>query len=352
MPVLPVISTVVAMLAAVPWSRQPTVLTGTTVAAAVVSLVDTALLRGTDATVPYWLLAETAAFMVVQARVVRGLPVRQAVLAATAVVLAVVTAPLRIALWLDPPAPAWQSAVVCFCWLLLITVATAVGAHLRGLDQARVRAVADARREQRVQLARDVHDWLAHEMTGIVLEAQAGRLRPDRPDDMAAALDRIESAGQRGLAAMDRSLRLLRDADEPVTGERLPGLVEITEVAQRFTATGTATAEVRIDPAAAPGPAVAATAHRVVLESLTNVRRHATGVSVVSVDIRHTGDDLRVTVTDDGTGAGTARRVRAARGGTGLAGLTERVEALGGTLAAGPANPAGWQVSAVLPVTP
>jgi signal transduction histidine kinase len=339
MSVLPVVSTVVAALAGVPWSRRLTVPAGT--AAAVVSLLVTVLQRGTDAAVPYWLLGETAALMVVQARVVR----RRAVLAAAVVVLAVVTAPLRIALWLDPPVPVWEGAVVCSVWLLLVTVAIAVGAQLRGLDQARVRAVAEARREQRVQLARDLHDWLAHEMTGIVLEAQAGRLRPD---DMADALDRIESAGQRGLAAMDRSLRLLRDAGEPVTGERLPGLAEITEVAQRFTATGTATAEVRIDPLADPAPAVAATAHRVVLESLTNVRRHATGVRTVAVEVHRTGDDLRVAVTDDGTG----RCARSARGGTGLAGLAERVEALGGTFDAGPADPAGWQVSAVLPVTP
>jgi signal transduction histidine kinase len=113
-------------------------------------------------------------------------------------------------------------------------------------------------------------------------------------------------------------------------------------------------------------PEVSATVYRIVVEALTNVRRHARDATHVRVTVaREPGDGVRVEIADDGTAqrptrrrggpsdpsrlAGT-RRGASGQGGLGLAGLTNRVGALGGTLSTGPTEPTGWQVRAVLPM--
>jgi signal transduction histidine kinase len=142
---------------------------------------------------------------------------------------------------------------------------------------------------------------------------------------------------------------------------------DLRELAERFAAAGPVAVHLSVDPrietpppgGAPPGGAVprevASTAYRVVREALTNVRRHAHPASQVAVSVRLTDDPpaVTVTVTDDATarphrtaaGHGVTRR-----GGLGLPGLAARVEALGGTLRAGPQPAGGWQVTAVLPL--
>jgi len=118
------------------------------------------------------------------------------------------------------------------------------------------------------------------------------------------------------------------------------------QLGERFAAAGPAQVHVALDREAARAVSaqVAATGYRIVVEALTNVRRHAPDATDVHVVVRAQGRDLAVSVTDYGSGEAAAQR----RSG-GLAGLEERVAALGGTLEAGPAEPAGWQVRAVLP---
>jgi signal transduction histidine kinase len=331
-----VFSTVVAAVAALVfrWPPAPRAL----VAFGVSALV-TAFYPGPgDNTTAGWLLVETVAQLCVLVQVAR----RSSVALAVAGVAVVGVSPLRIGLWLTPPAPPGEVVAVCAVWTLLAAAAVGVGAYLRWLDGERARSVTAARREQRLRLARDLHDWLAHEMTGIVLAAQAGQLDGT---DAVRTLGEIEEAGARGLAAMDRALRLLRSAtDEPA--DHAVTIAEVTEVVARFAATSTAEVTSEIADLGVPRPEIVATVHRVVVESLTNVRRHAQDASAVLVRVTRTGTDVVVEVTDRG---GRPPRKRGRRGGTGLAGLSEWVGALDGTLTAGPARPNGWTVRAVVP---
>ncbi|MFB6888967.1 sensor histidine kinase [Kitasatospora sp. NPDC056327] len=229
--------------------------------------------------------------------------------------------------------------------------AVLVGLYLRGLDEARLRSVAAARRSQRLELAHDLHDFVAHDVSGMVAQAQAGTvLAASDPVRAAALFERIERAGLQALASLDRTVHLLRseDTDGPERGPQ-PGLAELADLTVRFAEAGGV--EVRLD-APAEEPAVprevAATVYRVVVEALTNVRRHAPAARTVEVRVRREGRRLTVRVRDDGGAVPQPSGPR--RGGSGLAGLAARVEALGGTLAAGREG-GGWQVAVTLPLT-
>jgi len=299
----------------------------------VVSIVVTAVYPGPgNNTTAAWLLVETAVALFLLALVTRGRPVL-----APLGVLAIGVSPLRIGLHLDPPSPAIEVVGVCAVWTLLAAGAVGVGAYLRSLDRARARAVELARREQRLHLAGDLHDWLAHEMTGIVLAAQAGQLG----GDATRTFREIEEAGVRGLDAMDRALRLLRTADD--RSVTLPTLGEVRAVVERFASSTKASVTCDID-LPEPRKEITATVHRVVVESLTNIRRHARTATEVQVRVTREDTEVVVEVTNDGRRTPSTRR-----GGTGLAGLTEWVTALDGTLAAGPRQPSGWRVRAVVP---
>ncbi|MFF2353048.1 sensor histidine kinase [Kitasatospora sp. NPDC058115] len=233
---------------------------------------------------------------------------------------------------------------------VLALPAVLVGLYLRGLDDTRLRSVAAARRSQRLELAHDLHDFVAHDVSGMVAQAQAGMvLAASDPVRAAALFERIEQAGLQALASLDRTVHLLRseDADGPERGPQ-PGLAELSELTERFADSGGVT--VRLDaPAEEPGipREVAATAYRVVVEALTNVRRHAPAARVVEVRVRREGRRLTVRVRDDGGRPPQPSGPR--RGGSGLAGLAARVEALGGTLVSGREG-GGWQVAVVMPL--
>ncbi|MBP0451352.1 two-component sensor histidine kinase [Kitasatospora sp. RG8] len=229
------------------------------------------------------------------------------------------------------------------------------GLYLRGLDETRRRSVAAARRVQRLELAHDLHDFVAHDVSGMVAQAQAGIvLAASDPARAAALFERIEKAGLQALASLDRTVHLLR-SEEPDGPERgpQPGLAELTELTDRFAESGGAT--VRLDtPAEQVGVPreVAATAYRIVVEALTNVRRHAPAARAVDVKVRREGRRLEVMVQDDGGGPQTSgpRLGEVRRGGSGLAGLAARVEALGGTLSSGREKTGGWRVTATMPL--
>ncbi|MGK5641398.1 sensor histidine kinase [Streptomyces sp. URMC 126] len=270
--------------------------------------------------------------------------------------------------------------------------AGAVGSALYTARERRTRGVREARRAQRLELAADLHDFVAHDVSGIVALAQAAQVvHETRPEQVLPLLRRIEEAGVRALGSMDRTVRVLRDGDgsgdggadgqgpgggdEGSAGTGAPasdgggvrpaahGLDEVPGVVDRFRASGTA--DVRLTDELPPGlraevpREVAATVHRFVVEALTNVRRHAPGTERVRVALAWEpapegapSSVLSVSVTDSGRGDGarTARPLHGERrSGLGLAGLTERVEALGGTLTAG-ARGGGWHVRAEFPL--
>lgn len=263
----------------------------------------------------------------------RALPPRRAV-ALAAGALAVIAA--AFALRPSSPVPALAGVG----WLL----ALAVGLGLRLRDERR-RALADRiRQDQRLDLARDLHDVVAHHITGVVLATQAARLTArKRPADLDDTLASVEAAGTDALAAMRRLVGLLRDtADTP----RAADTESIRALVERFGARGPAVRLTLPEDGEEAWPAeIAGTVYRVVQEALTNVSRHAPRAGGVAVTVTGDGHGVTVEVTDDGT---AARRRRT--GGYGLIGMRERVEALGGTLDAGPAGPAGWSVRATLPL--
>ncbi|MEV5740330.1 histidine kinase [Microbispora rosea] len=237
---------------------------------------------------------------------------------------------------------AWAAAVVA-------------GLFPRLLD-ARRRAVAEGvRRAERLRLARELHDVVAHHVTGIVVQAQAARLVAHKsPGKAGDALAEIEAAGSDALAAMRRVVGLLRDPDEPAARAPggpggLGGLDELGELVGRFEAGGRAV-RLRLpdeEETATWPPAVAGTVYRVVQESLTNISRHAPHSRSVTVSVERDRETLTVEVADDSP-RGPSRHHQ--RGGYGLIGMRERVEALGGTLRAGPRPGSGWSVRATLPV--
>ncbi|MBD0691296.1 sensor histidine kinase [Streptomyces sp. CBMA123] len=223
-----------------------------------------------------------------------------------------------------------------------------IGLYLRGLDEGRKRAVVEARRAQRLELAHDLHDFVAHDVSGMVAQAQAGAyLASVDPARAVAMFERIEQAGQRALASLDRTVQLLR-TEEGTGRSPQPGLSELAEVAERFTASGGA--EVRLELPDQPVPReVGGTVHRIVVEALTNVRRHAQSAHRIDVRARRVGGWLELTVTNDGRAPGPAGRPRRG-GGSGLPGLAARVEALGGTFEAGAYEQEAWRVTARLPL--
>lgn len=321
-------------------AARPGAVAGT---AAAGSLAATLLYQGpADNRTAGWWLAETAAAALLLHLVVRRAGARPAVVAGAAAAAAVTVLPLRLTLHVVPPASARGALLGClFCGLGAV-VAAGTGAYLRFLDARRSRSVAEARRAQRLDLARDLHDFVAHEVGGMIVQAQAAQIGGDPGE----ALQRIEAAGARAMASLDRTVHMLHD-EGPREGPH--GLDELPALVDRFSESSAARVRLAMD-AGAPPPEVSATAYRLVVEALTNVRRHAPGATAVDVDVTEAGPALRVAVTDDGRGGRTGPRRGRRRGGLGLPGIALRVEALGGDFEAGPAGERGWRVTALIPL--
>jgi signal transduction histidine kinase len=230
--------------------------------------------------------------------------------------------------------------------------AVAIGLVLREVDTRRRAALDDVRSAERMELARELHDVVAHHVTGIVVAAQAAAVvARTSPDDVDRALSAIETAGTDALTAMRRMVGVLRGQD--AEGARTPGaeLREVPALVARFDPDGRLVrlaTDAGLEHAVLP-PGVAATGYRVVQEALTNVRRHAPEAATVEVDVRIREEALLVSVRNDGVPSGPVGP-RTGSSGFGLAGMGERVAALDGALAAGPTAPGVWTVSARLPL--
>ncbi|WFE65990.1 histidine kinase [Micromonospora sp. WMMD714] len=237
--------------------------------------------------------------------------------------------------------------------VLLPVVAVVAGWILRVRDarQAReLRAVVVATQlRERVALARELHDVVAHHIGGMVVQAQAAQAVavPD-PGAPARVLPVIERAGAEALSAMQRMVAMLQDVDgEPVT----PPTDLLTDLRAAAVTSGDATAVRLAVELAEPVPAaVATTVLRLVQESVTNARRYAVGAREITATVRAGDGRVRVQVRDDGRHADRPRR--SGGGGYGLVGMRERVQLLGGRFEAGRLPGAGWQVLADLPLRP
>ncbi len=223
--------------------------------------------------------------------------------------------------------------------------ATALAERADQLERTRAAEAAAAVAAERSRIARELHDVVAHHLSMMVVQAEAGAVATHRdPGRTEAVFDAIGAAGKQALTEMRRLLGVLKQdgpaelAPQPGAGE-IPSLVDgvrSTGLSVDFTVSG--------DPPELP-LAVGLTAYRIVQEALTNSVRHS-GASSVTVAVAYDDRVVQVTVSDDGAGGSTPARP----GGHGLVAMRERVALVGGTLDAGPAPQGGWTVRAVLPV--
>ena len=226
-------------------------------------------------------------------------------------------------------------------FLLLFVSLAAVFRYRADVWHRRQREIRNA---ERLALARDLHDTVAHHVSAIAVQAQAGQVvAGTQPGQAAEVLAAIESEATRTLAEMRAMVRVLRDdgwdAYAPQRGVAHLCALERTDSSPAV--------EVSLAGALTSLPApVDAAIYRLAQESLTNAVRHARGATRIAIDVRRVGDEVRLRVADDGAAHPGPR----AEPGLGLTGMAERAQLLGGSLAAGPGPKGGWVVEAVLPV--
>ncbi|WP_103509784.1 sensor histidine kinase [Streptomyces sp. SM13] len=215
--------------------------------------------------------------------------------------------------------------------------------------------------EERLRIARDLHDVVAHHIALVNVQAGvAAHVMDKRPDQAKEALAHVRDASRSALNELRVTVGLLRQQGDPeAPTEPAPGLAVLGELVTTFRNAG-----LPVEVACAyrdPLPAaVDLAAYRVIQEALTNVRKHAGAGAKAEVSVVRVGATAEVTVLDNGRGsagrqpgsgaAGTAADDGLDSGGHGLVGMRERVTALGGALTAGPRYGGGFRVHAILPV--
>lgn len=253
--------------------------------------------------------------------------------------------------------------------VIVLGIAWAFGASLRQLGLRNVELAELSRQlqreqeararhavtEERLRIARELHDVVAHHVS--VLSVQSGLAQyvfDSAPQTARAALDTINTTAGRTLEEMRGLLKVLRippDGTDVIAGSPsgpTPGLGSLPELVERMRAAGV-TVEVMangVERPLAPGPDLCA--YRMVQEALTNVLKHA-GPAHVTVSLDYTPEQLTVRVVDDGGDPGAAPR-QVTGGGQGLIGMRERVNMYGGAFRAAPRRPAGFEVMFTLPV--
>ncbi|MEU3603133.1 sensor histidine kinase [Streptomyces sp. NPDC006798] len=225
----------------------------------------------------------------------------------------------------------------------VLAAAATGGAAFRYRAESWRRALDQSRGQERVRLARELHDIVAHHVSAIAVQAQAGRATAgQRPEAALQALVAIEGEASRTLAEMRAVVRVLRDG-APVECAPRPGVADLVSLARR--------APVPVVDVQVPDeldelpPQVDAAVYRLAQEALTNALRHARNASRVEIRVVEDAGRLRLRVTDDGQ----IDPARPVSHGFGLLGMGERVQLLGGTLRAGPALGGGWTVDAEMP---
>jgi signal transduction histidine kinase len=253
----------------------------------------------------------------------------------------------------EPDAPIWLAV-----W---IAAGFALGEMSRGrrlvLEQVEQRAIdaehsreEEARRragEERMRIARELHDVLAHHISVINVQANvAVHLLDKQPEQARTALVAISDASKDAMRELRATLGVLRRVDEAEPLEPVPGLARLDELVERASVAGVAvrietTGEARMLPASTD-----LAAYRIIQESLTNVARHSSA-DAAAVAIHYRIADVEITVDDDGHETAASPPPRA---GNGLTGMRERAAASGGDVEAGPRPGGGFRVRARLPL--
>jgi signal transduction histidine kinase len=254
-----------------------------------------------------------------------------------------------------------QAALLLLAALVtLLSVAElsrALNARAAADRHRREEAAARRASEERLEIARDLHDVVAHSISVINVQANTALYLMDRqPNRAREALTAVREVSGQALAELGTVLGALRDTNGFAGGEAplapVPGLARLDELAARARSAGFAVSVAAEGPVRQLPAGVDAAAYRIVQEALTNAVRHSAGRSA-SVRLRYGDEDLVIEVDDDGAGAsgsGEGKSGVSSHGsGNGLTGMAERARALGGSLDAGPRPGGGFRVLAKLP---
>ena len=309
-----------------------------------------AFLTGLLATTGLWLLGYNAGvlplillfggYFVAVAR-----PVRE-VVACTAVSLGCFAL-----LWWAGGAPFGARDAFTSALAVAITLALGRAGRLRvDLAEARAQAAEEAARrrstEERLRIARELHDIIGHSLGTIAVQAGVGRhLMAKEPERAAEALDSIARVGRSSLDEVRAVVAALRDDD--ASYHPTPGLADLSDLVATIRSTGLNVELTLPNDLEAIPRQTGAAVYRIVREALTNVVRHAYA-SAASVQVDHHDGRVHVAVHDDGSGSDGEEGMKP---GHGIAGMRERAEALGGRLTAGASTGGGFLVTASLPVT-
>src|ERR1700728_1786160 len=259
--------------------------------------------------------------------------------------------------WLAPlaygnPVGSLTFALALAGWLAVLVIAAEVVRlrRERTIETRATRAL-EARRqasEERLQMARDLHDVIGHNISLINVQAGVGLdLMDTHPEQARAALAAIKSVSKDALDELRTMLGALRQGDEDAPRAPAPGLDRVDELVELTRAAGIPVTVQTVGEARPLPAAVDLAAYRIVQESLTNVARHA-GQATATVRLTHGPDRLDVEIRDDGHVPATNGSFQGS--GSGIAGMRQRADALGGRLEAGPCPGGGFVVTAHLPL--
>ncbi|MGZ4359050.1 MAG: sensor histidine kinase [Gaiellaceae bacterium] len=214
-----------------------------------------------------------------------------------------------------------------------------------GLEREREERARTAVTEERGRIARELHDVIAHGVSVMVVQAQAGPRLLGDPDQARAVFRSIEASGREALHELRRLLGILRTGDEQMAIGPQPGLGSLDSLVDQVREAGLPV-ELRIEGEEVPLPAgIDLSAYRIVQEALTNTIKHA-GQAKAEVVVRYGTSDLELEVVDNGSGAPASVN----GSGHGLIGMRERVALYGGVLETGTRNDGGYAVRARLPL--
>jgi signal transduction histidine kinase len=219
------------------------------------------------------------------------------------------------------------------------------------LERARAELARRAVTEERLRLARELHDVVAHAISVIAVQSGVGaHVAHTQPEEAAKALAAIEATSRAALTELRRLLGVLRQEGEPQGSlAPVPGLADLDALLAEVAKAGLAV-KLRVEGTPSPLPAgVDLSAYRIVQEALTNVVKHA-GPARAQVVVGYRDQEVTVEVTDDGRGVTAPTDDGQARVGHGLIGMRERVAAFGGDLKVGPRPGGGFRVAARLPL--
>jgi signal transduction histidine kinase len=249
----------------------------------------------------------------------------------------------------DAPAPALGKLIGLAAWIFVLAAVV----ELLAFHKARTQEAERARRQEeiartgqeRLRIARELHDVLAHNVS--LINVQAGtalHLLDKQPERARPALEAIKEASSETLREVRSVLGILRGPGEEAPRSPTAGTAGVEELISRTAAAGISVAsEVRGEPRPLPA-SVDLAVYRILQEALTNVARHAQP-AVATVRLTFAEDDVTLEVEDDG-----ARNGEPHTAGNGISGMRERVAALGGDFSAGPRGESGFRVSARLPL--